>query len=214
MTTTRTKPHQPHKPLPLIIRIPPRPRRPQIMRHPFNRPRQLPGEIMLRQRLLLHHHHLILLPIHLQNNRRLHTPTPRILHQEPPPHPPARHEPPRRLAQPRVRGKEGRHDPPPRHDGPVGEGEGAAVDGGDDGAAHLEDEEGRDGDGDEGPQDEEGFAGGGFGGEVAVADGEESAEGEVEGFEEGEGGREVVFGEEEEEGAEGPEEEEGQEGES
>lgn len=185
------------------------------MRHPFNRPRQLPSEIMLRQRLLLYHLPPIpILPIlHLQNNRRLYTPTPRILHQEPPSHAPARDEPTHGSAQARVRGKEGRQDPPPRHDGPVGEGEGAAVDGGDDGVAHLEDEEGRDGDGEEGPEDEEGFAGGGFGGEIAVADGQEGAEGEVEGFKKGEGRGEVALGEEEEEGAEGPEEEEGEEGE-
>jgi len=49
-------------------------------------------------------------------------------------------------------------------DGPVGEGEGAALEGGDDGVAHVGDEDRHGGDGDEGPDDEEGLAGVGGGG--------------------------------------------------
>ena len=56
-------------------------------------------------------------------------------------------------------------------DGPVCDFEGAAFEGGNDGVAHVGDEDGHGGDGDEGPDYEEGFASVGLGGKVTVADG-------------------------------------------
>lgn len=90
-------------------------------------------------------------------------------------------------------------------DGPVGEGEGAALEGGDDGVAHVADEDRHGGDGDEGPDDEEWFPRVGHGGEVAVADGDEGDEAEVEGFEVGEA-LGFLFGTPETDGADAPEE--------
>ena len=55
------------------------------------------------------------------------------------------------------------------HDGPVGDGEGAPVDGADDGGRHLLDQDGDDGDGGQGPDDEEGLADVGPGRYVAVS---------------------------------------------
>ena len=92
-----------------------------------------------------------------------------------------------------------------REDGPFGEGEGAALVGGDDGVAHVRDEDRHGGDGDERPDDEEGLAGVGFGGEVTVADGEEGDVAEVERFEVGEV-LSVVLGFPEDDGADAPEE--------
>lgn len=94
-------------------------------------------------------------------------------------------------------------------DGPVGEGEGAALEGGDDGVAHVGDEDRHCGHGDERPDYEEGFSGVGGGREVAVADCGEGHVAEVEGLEVGEvlG---VGFGAPETDGADAPEEAEGE----
>ena len=67
-------------------------------------------------------------------------------------------------------------------DGPVGKGEGAALEARDDGVAHVRDQDGHGGDGEEGPDNEEGLSGVAGWTEVAVADGEEGDVAEVEGL--------------------------------
>lgn len=91
-----------------------------------------------------------------------------------------------------------------RQNGPVGEGEGAAFEGRDDGVAHVADKDGHGGDGDERPDDEEGLAGVAGGREVPVADGEEGDVAEVEGFEVAEV-LSVLFGAPKTYGADAPE---------
>lgn len=97
------------------------------------------------------------------------------------------------------------------------DGDGAELDGDvldklDDGVLGVGDEDGHGGQGEEGPEDEEGLAGVGLGDAVAVADGGEGDEAEVKGVKVGPPGLVVALGEPEDEGAEQPEDDEGADG--
>src|SRR4051794_2002543 len=98
-----------------------------------------------------------------------------------------------------------------RHDGPVGDLEGAPVDGADDGLGHFLDEQGDNGHGDERPDNEEWLANVGFWGNVAVANGEKGSEAKVKAFKVTQV-ENVLLGEHEDEGTEAPEDAKGEEG--
>lgn len=67
-----------------------------------------------------------------------------------------------------------------RQDGPIGEVEGATLEGGNDGVSHVGDQDGHGRHGDKRPDNEEGFSSVAGGAEVAIADGEQRDVAEVE----------------------------------